>query len=112
MVSVYLPDVRGPYTCACFFLLAGFFLFVFASEIEQLKAGLGCDRPPRLANPKISTACSVSGKRFLPKEGGGVYSSRWCYGSPAHKYSLGCTTWIVEVRRRFASLLLLPSDCR
>ncbi|CAM9908934.1 unnamed protein product, partial [Ectocarpus sp. 8 AP-2014] len=34
---------------------------------------------------------------FLPKEGGGVYSSRWCYGSPAHKYSLGCTTWIVEV---------------
>lgn len=36
--------------------------------------------------------------RFLPKEGGGVYSSRWCYGSPAHKYSLGCTNWIVEVR--------------
>ncbi|CAM9666126.1 unnamed protein product [Ectocarpus fasciculatus] len=34
---------------------------------------------------------------FLPKQGGGVYSSRWCYGSPAHKYSLGCTTWIVEV---------------
>lgn len=35
--------------------------------------------------------------RFLPKEGGGVYSSRWCYGSPAHKYSLGCTNWIIEV---------------
>lgn len=34
--------------------------------------------------------------RFLPKSGGGVYSSRWCYGSPAHKYNLGCTTWIVE----------------
>ncbi|CAM9978116.1 unnamed protein product, partial [Hapterophycus canaliculatus] len=34
---------------------------------------------------------------FLPKEGGGVYSSRWCYGSPAHKYNLGCTTFIVEV---------------
>lgn len=37
--------------------------------------------------------------RFLPIEGGGVYSSRWCYGSPAHKYSLWCTNWIVEVGR-------------
>jgi S1-C subfamily serine protease len=27
----------------------------------------------------------------------GVYISRWCYGSPAHKYGLRATIWIVEI---------------
>ncbi|CAN0331770.1 unnamed protein product, partial [Laminaria digitata] len=35
---------------------------------------------------------------FLPKEGGGVYASRWYGGSPANKYMLGNHNWIVEVR--------------
>ncbi|OQR95789.1 pro-apoptotic serine protease [Thraustotheca clavata] len=34
---------------------------------------------------------------YLPEEGGGVYCSRWCYGSPAHKYGLRATMWIVQV---------------
>ncbi|KDO31320.1 hypothetical protein SPRG_03936 [Saprolegnia parasitica CBS 223.65] len=34
---------------------------------------------------------------YVPEEGGGVYCSRWCYGSPAHKYGLRATMWIVQV---------------
>ncbi|RHY33997.1 hypothetical protein DYB32_001213 [Aphanomyces invadans] len=34
---------------------------------------------------------------YMPEEGGGVYCSRWCYGSPAHKYGLRATMWIVQV---------------
>ncbi|KAF0691766.1 Aste57867_17037 [Aphanomyces stellatus] len=34
---------------------------------------------------------------YLPEEGGGVYCSRWCYGSPAHKHGLRATMWIVQV---------------
>lgn len=34
---------------------------------------------------------------YMPEEGGGVYISRWAYGSPAHKYGLRATLWIVEV---------------
>ncbi|KAI8534548.1 hypothetical protein RHMOL_Rhmol10G0098800 [Rhododendron molle] len=34
---------------------------------------------------------------FLPKEGHGVYVSRWCYGSPADRYDILTRQWIVEV---------------
>ncbi|RZC76926.1 hypothetical protein C5167_001104 [Papaver somniferum] len=34
---------------------------------------------------------------FLPEEGHGVYVSRWCGGSPAHRYGLTACLWIVEV---------------
>lgn len=40
---------------------------------------------------------SVLSLSYLPEEGGGVYVSRWCYGSPAHKYGLRATIWITEV---------------
>ncbi|KAF0745275.1 hypothetical protein Ae201684_000306 [Aphanomyces euteiches] len=40
---------------------------------------------------------SVVNLGYLPEEGGGVYCSRWCYGSPAHKYGLRATMWIVQV---------------
>ena len=47
-------------------------------------------QPPHLA------VCNLG---FLPEEGrsGGVYCSRWSYGSPAHKYGLRATCWITEV---------------
>nr|GLL19295.1 protease Do-like 7 isoform X2 [Ipomoea trifida] len=34
---------------------------------------------------------------FLPKEGHGVYVSRMCRGSPAHRYHLYALRWIVEI---------------
>jgi len=34
---------------------------------------------------------------FIPEQGGGVYASRSCYGSPAHKFGLRATVWVVEV---------------
>ncbi|KAG5528100.1 hypothetical protein RHGRI_028888 [Rhododendron griersonianum] len=34
---------------------------------------------------------------FLPKEGHGVYISRWCFGSPADRYDILTRQWIVEV---------------
>ncbi|XP_019173134.1 PREDICTED: protease Do-like 7 isoform X2 [Ipomoea nil] len=34
---------------------------------------------------------------FLPKEGHGVYVSRMCRGSPAHRYHLYALQWIVEI---------------
>ncbi|CAA7032786.1 unnamed protein product [Microthlaspi erraticum] len=34
---------------------------------------------------------------FLPEEGHGVYVTRWCHGSPAHRYGLYALQWIVEV---------------
>lgn len=40
---------------------------------------------------------AVASLGYIPEEGGGVYCSRWCYGSPAHKYGLRATIWIVEV---------------
>ena len=40
---------------------------------------------------------SVVSIGYIPEEGGGVYCSRWCYGSPAHKYGLRATIWVVEV---------------
>lgn len=40
---------------------------------------------------------SVATLGYIPEEGGGVYCSRWCYGSPAHKFGLRATIWIVEV---------------
>ncbi|KAJ0410543.1 hypothetical protein ATCC90586_006567 [Pythium insidiosum] len=43
--------------------------------------------------PHYAVACLG----YIPEEGGGVYCSRWCYGSPAHKYGLRATIWIVEV---------------
>lgn len=36
---------------------------------------------------------------YVPEEGGGVYISRWSYGSPAQKYGLRATNWIVQVRK-------------
>ncbi|KAG1708577.1 hypothetical protein DVH05_022205 [Phytophthora capsici] len=40
---------------------------------------------------------AVASLGYIPEEGGGVYCSRWCYGSPAHKYGLRATIWLVEV---------------
>ncbi|XP_020888662.1 protease Do-like 7 isoform X2 [Arabidopsis lyrata subsp. lyrata] len=37
---------------------------------------------------------------FLPEEGHGVYVTRWCHGSPAHRYGLYALQWIVEVNGR------------
>ncbi|KAL9263118.1 Protease Do-like 7-like protein [Drosera capensis] len=34
---------------------------------------------------------------FLPEEGHGVYVTRRCHGSPAHRYGLYALQWIVEV---------------
>ncbi|TKY56733.1 Protease Do 7 [Spatholobus suberectus] len=34
---------------------------------------------------------------FLPEEGHGVYVTRWCHGSPVHRYGLYALQWIVEV---------------
>nr|GMC85423.1 protease Do-like 7 [Ipomoea batatas] len=34
---------------------------------------------------------------FLPDEGHGVYVTRWCHGSPAHRYGLYALQWIVEI---------------
>ncbi|KAF8378633.1 hypothetical protein HHK36_029982 [Tetracentron sinense] len=34
---------------------------------------------------------------FLPEEGHGVYVTRRCHGSPAHRYGLNALQWIVEV---------------
>jgi len=36
---------------------------------------------------------------YVPEEGGGVYISRWSYGSPAQKYGSRATNWIVQVGR-------------
>ncbi|CAI5731651.1 unnamed protein product [Hyaloperonospora brassicae] len=40
---------------------------------------------------------AVASLGYIPEEGGGVYCSRWCYGSPAHKFGLRATMWLVEV---------------
>ncbi|POM79879.1 Pro-apoptotic serine protease [Phytophthora palmivora] len=40
---------------------------------------------------------AVASLGYIPEDGGGVYCSRWCYGSPAHKYGLRATIWLVEV---------------
>ncbi|KAF4324058.1 hypothetical protein BBO99_00002340 [Phytophthora kernoviae] len=40
---------------------------------------------------------AVASLGYIPEEGGGVYCSRWCYGSPAHKYGMRATIWLVEV---------------
>lgn len=40
---------------------------------------------------------AVASLGYIPEIGGGAYISRWCYGSPAHKYGLRATIWIVEV---------------
>ncbi|CAH9066972.1 unnamed protein product [Cuscuta europaea] len=34
---------------------------------------------------------------FLPDEGHGVYVTRWCHGSPAHRYGLYALQWILEI---------------
>ncbi|VFQ70276.1 unnamed protein product [Cuscuta campestris] len=34
---------------------------------------------------------------FLPKKGHGVYVTRWCHGSPAHRYGLYALQWILEI---------------
>jgi len=34
---------------------------------------------------------------YCPPNSGGVYCSSWAKGSPAHKYGIQATTWIVEV---------------
>ncbi|PKA48973.1 Protease Do-like 7 [Apostasia shenzhenica] len=34
---------------------------------------------------------------FLPEEGHGVYLTRWCHGSPVHRYGLYALQWIIEV---------------
>nr|CCA13898.1 proapoptotic serine protease nma111like protein putative [Albugo laibachii Nc14] len=66
-------------------------------ELTELSA-MGTDRillwcglviqPPHYA---------VASLGYIPEVGGGAYISRWCYGSPAHKYGLRATIWIVQV---------------
>lgn len=34
---------------------------------------------------------------YLPKEGSGVYVSRWHHGSPAHRYGLYAMHWVLSV---------------
>jgi pro-apoptotic serine protease NMA111 len=34
---------------------------------------------------------------FMPKEGAGVFISRWHHGSPSHRYGLYALHWILEL---------------
>lgn len=66
-------------------------------ETNQL-SGMGTDRVVVWAGLVVQQPhYSVATLGYIPEEGGGVYCSRWCYGSPAHKYGLRATIWIVEV---------------
>lgn len=47
----------------------------------------------------IESNLPVRAMGFVPPEGG-IYICRWSYGSPAHKYGLRATAWIVEVNER------------
>lgn len=63
--------------------------------------GIGCDRVVIWAGMMLhATPRPVLERGYMPEgshTGGGVYCSRWCYGSPSHKYSLRATSWVVEV---------------
>jgi C-terminal processing protease CtpA/Prc len=66
-------------------------------ETNQLPA-MGTDRVVVWAGLVVQQPhYSVATLGYIPEEGGGVYCSRWCYGSPAHKFGLRATIWIVEV---------------
>jgi S1-C subfamily serine protease len=60
--------------------------------------GFGTDRVVQWSGMQLQGPhWAVSNLGYMPPGGGGVYCSRWCYGSPAHKYGLRATIWVVEV---------------
>ncbi|DAZ99361.1 TPA: hypothetical protein N0F65_005212 [Lagenidium giganteum] len=80
-------------------------LVVFRDQ-QELKLTVKTSQLPVMGTDRVVVWCglvvqhphyAVACLGYIPEEGGGVYCSRWCYGSPAHKYGLRATIWIVEV---------------
>lgn len=81
---------------------------------EELRISVATSQLPALGTNRVVVWAglvvqephySVATLGYIPEEGGGVYCSRWCYGSPAHKYGLRATIWIVEVNGERTSTL-------
>ncbi|KAL8123930.1 hypothetical protein AgCh_011801 [Apium graveolens] len=78
-------------------------IFRQGSEIELL---VGTDVRDGTGTTRVINWCgcivhephsAVRALGFLPEEGHGVYITRWCHGSPVHRYGLFALQWIVEV---------------
>ncbi|GAQ82286.1 hypothetical protein KFL_001060190 [Klebsormidium nitens] len=67
----------------------------------ELENGLGTTRMVHWAGAALQEPHrAVKSLNFMPKEGNGVYISRWCHGSPVHRYALYALQWILEVNGR------------
>ncbi|KAG7580499.1 Peptidase S1 PA clan [Arabidopsis suecica] len=73
---------------------------------EELELVVGTDKRDGNGTTRAINWCgcvvqdphpAVRALGFLPEEGHGVYVTRWCHGSPAHRYGLYALQWIVEV---------------
>ncbi|ANM64657.1 unnamed protein product [Arabidopsis thaliana] len=73
---------------------------------QELELVVGTDKRDGNGTTRVINWCgcvvqdphpAVRALGFLPEEGHGVYVTRWCHGSPAHRYGLYALQWIVEV---------------
>ncbi|GFS36901.1 DegP protease 7 [Actinidia rufa] len=73
---------------------------------REIEIPVGTDVRDGNGTPRVINWCgcivqdphpAVRALGFLPEEGHGVYVTRWCHGSPVHRYGLYALQWIVEV---------------